>query len=799
MPEATASSSVLPARSRAEPACFLGRTQELQLIRQLLVGGTARLLTLTGPAGVGKTRLALEVGKRCGDVFPDGICFVDLTTIRDPAGVPSALAGSLGLPDLGRDPLLERLHEYLHARETLLILDNFEQVLPAAPLLDTLLGAAPRLKLLVTSRELLHLRAEQTLPILPFALPDPDHLPPVETLVQIPSVALFLQRAQMINPGFRLSDENAQAVARLCVHLDGLPLAIELAAARTQLLSPQMLLARLEQRLTLLHWEAQDLPARQHTLRAAIAWSYDLLAHDEQVLFRRLGIFVGGFTLEAAEAIAADAPHQAIDVLEGLASLVDKSLVLSEEDGEGGRRFRLLESVREYALEQVTSSDEGEAVGRAHARYFLDLAEQAAPELVGRTQRAWFLRLEQEHENLRAALRWLLDHGENELALRLAAALGYFWEVRGYLSEGQKALEEALARVPGADPRLRATVLNRLGSLLLWQGDAERARVVIEEALALGRALEDGDITARSLTQLGRRALTLGPPEEGMREATQLLEEALTLRQQMEDRRGAAIIYVQLAWHALDQRQYEQAEHLGQEALAAYREVGDDAGATVALVLLGMAAGEQGDTARAVALMQQGLEASSRLQDRRLLLLESNHVVWWLAGAQGDPEQLAVLLGAADAMGDAIESVAGGARETRTPAAAAALQARLGKERFEAARREGRALSFAQIGDLVALVLNEVGARGAGAEESSAQRRQHTLLSKREEEVLRLVAEGLTNKEIARRLFVTENTVKTHVTSLFNKLGVDSRAHAVAVAANEGLLDGVTGQASAGD
>ena len=799
MPEATLSSTVLPARDRAHPASFLGRTQELELIRQLLIGGPARLLTLIGPAGVGKTRLALEAGKRFGDNFPDGIWFVDLTTIRDPAEVPAAVAGSLGLPDTGPTPLLERLSACLQARETLLILDNFEQVLPAAPLLGSLLAIAPGLRLLVTSRELLHLRAEQTLPVPPFALPDPAHLPPVDTLVEVPSVALFLQRAQMINPSFRLSEENARAVAELCVRLDGLPLAIELAAARTQLLSPQMMLERLEQRLALLHWEAQDLPVRQHTLRSAIAWSYELLAGDEQVLFGRLGIFVGSFTLEAAEAIVTDAPNQTVDVLDGVASLVDKSLVLSEEDGDGGHRFRLLESVRDFALEQVTRCDEGEAVGHAHAHYFLELAKRAAPELVGGTQRTWFLRLEQEHGNLRQALRWLLDHGENEAALRLAGALGYFWEVRGYLREGQQALEEALARAPSADPRLRAKVLNRLGSLLIWQGKAQSSRVAIEDALALGRTLEDGDIIARSLGQLGRRAANFGSPEEGMREAIQLLEEALALRQQLGDRRGVANIHAQLAGIALGQRQYERAEHLGREALTAYREVDDDTGATVPLVMLGMAAGEQGDTARAVSLMRQGLEAGGRLQDRRLLLLVSNMVVWWLSGEQGDAERLGVLLGAAEAMGDAIEPMSGGWRKTRTPDAAAALRARLGTERFEAALREGRSLSFAQISALVALVLNEVGADGSHAEEASGKTRRHLLLSKREEDVLRLVAEGLTNKEIAQRLIVTENTVKTHVTSLFNKLGVDSRAQAVAVAANGGLLDGVTGHASADD
>jgi predicted ATPase/DNA-binding CsgD family transcriptional regulator len=799
MSDSSAPSTILPVRDRSEPASFLGRTRELELIHQLLIGGTARLLTLIGPAGVGKTRLALEVGNRFADAFPDGICFVDLTTVRDPVGVPPALAGNLGLPGAGPVPPLERLSAYLRTRETLLILDNFEQVLPAAPLLDTLLANAPGLKLLVTSRELLHLRAEQTLPVPPFPLPDPAHLPPLKMLLDVPSVALFLQRAQMINPGFRLSDENARAVAELCVRLDGLPLAIELAAARTQLLSPQMILERLEQRLSLLHWEAQDLPVRQHTLRSAIAWSNELLTPDERILFRRLGVFVGGFTLEAAEAIAADAPHQSIDVLESLASLVDKNLVLSEEDGEGGHRFRFLESVRDFALEQVTSCDEGDAVRDAHARYFLALAEQAAPELVGPAQRAWFLRLEQEHDNLRAGLRWLWDRGEDERAFRLARALGYFWEVRGYLIEGQDALERALERMPSASPRLRATVLNRLGSLLLWQGETERSRVVLQEALALGRTLEDSNIIARALTHLGRRANYGGLSAEDLREAIDLLQEALTLRQQIQDKRGAANIRTQLAGIALGQRAYEQAERLGHEALSTYREVGDDAGATVPLVLLGMVAGEQGDIEGAVAHMQQGVESSMRLRDRRLLLMVSTMAVWWLAEEQGDSEQLAVLLGAAEAMHDVIEPVTSGWRKSRTPQAAAALEARLGKDRWEAAFREGRSLSFSQIGELVSLVLKEVGEGNSVTQESSGAGRGHLLLSKREAEALSLIAEGLTNKEIARRLILTENTVKTHVTSLFNKLAVDSRAQAVAVAAHEGLLDSVTEHASGDD
>jgi non-specific serine/threonine protein kinase len=792
------SSTAPPAVRQADPGAFLGRAEELDFIRRLIVGGGIRLLTLTGPAGVGKTRLALEVGKRLGGLFPDGVRFVDLTTIDDPAEVPSALAESLGLPDAGPTPVIERLSAWLRARKILVILDNFEQVLSAAPLLDTLLRTTAALRLIVTSREPLHLWVEQTLPVPPLELPDPEHLPSLETLADVASVAMFLQRARMINPTFRLTDENARAVAELCVRLDGLPLAIELAAARAKVLSPQMLLDRLAQRLSLLHWEAKDLPVRQHTLRAAIGWSYELLTVDEQALFRFLAIFVGGFTMEAAEAVLSHQRDRTVGVLEGVASLVDKSLVQSEDDGEGGLRFRLLESVRAFALEQMSCCAEGDAAGRAHAHYFLELAERADPELVGSAQREWFLRLEMELGNLRAALRWLQDHGENERALRLAAAMGHFWEVRGYLREGEEALEDALARVPDADPRLRARVLTRLGSILISQGDAEGSRLVLEDALALGRALEDADLIARALGQLGRRLDFLCDTEEGMREAIQLLEEALTLRKQMGDKRDAAYIQMRLAWIALGRGAYDEVHTRAQDALATYREAGDDAGATVPLLLLGLTEGKRGDAARAACRVRKGLETSRRLQDRRLLLLVCNVVLWWLPGERRLADRLAMILGAAESLEEATTSMSASPQQAWTLATIKSLQTCLGMKRFATARCEGRGLSFSQIGDLIALLLSPVEVGGGEAAEPRDSLRKTRVdrfhLSKREIEVLRLLAEGLSNMEIASRLILSENTVKTHITSIYNKLGVDSRVRAVAVATSEGLVESPGGQ-----
>jgi len=737
---------------------------------------------------VGKTRLALEVLARYADAFPDGAWFVDLSALRDPSLVPGTIATTLGLGAAGPDAVGEQLSAYLQTRDTLVILDNAEQVLTAAPLLDDLLAAAPGLRILVTSREALHLRAEQTLPVSPLALPDPIHLPALEQLAEVPSVALFVQRAQMMNPGFRLTNKNARAIAELVVHLDGLPLAIELAAARTPLLSPQMLLDRLGERLSLLRWEAQDAPERQQTLRAAIAWSYDLLAPEEQLLFRSLAVFVGGFTLEAAAAlatsiVASSAKEQTFDMVGHVASLVDETLLERQDDGMGGYRFRFLESVREFAVGQMLTHGEEEAVGRAHALYFLDLSERAASELAGPQQRQWFLGLQLDHGDLRTALAWLGAHGEPELALRMATALSSFWEAGGYIAEGRRQLEAALERAAEADPRLRARALSGLGSLLVWIGwtdtEAGRSAVVLNEALELARSVGDSESIARSLRNLGIMARHTGDLEQGRR----YLEEALTYSERSGNISGAANVLLNLGVIELLLRHHREASRFLEASVARSHEIGDVSSRGLALTWLVFAGGELGDVPRAVARLRELLVLINEVHNRRLLYLCGIGAAWVLR-ERADAEQLGKLLGAIQQLQEMMGVQLGRFFYASTALSSTneALVHRLGEESFQAALAEGRHLTFEQTAGTVSAVLD------SAEEPAGAETRAASVLSPRERDVLGLVAQGLSNKQIGKRLFVSEGTVKTHVTSVFNKLGVETRAQAVAVAASKGLL-----------
>jgi predicted ATPase/serine/threonine protein kinase len=423
---------------------FVGRLEEMQAIEEMLRRADVRLVTLTGCCGTGKTRLAQMLARRMLREFSDGVFFVDLGLLADVELVASAIAQPLGVHESGGVPVTERLKEFLKEKLLLIVLDNFEQLMGAASLVKELLSAAPALKMLVTSRVPLHLGAEHEFSVPPLKLPSTEQLPSTDGLMQCESVALFVSRAQAAKPSFTLTERNAPAVAEICMRLDGLPLAIELAAPRVKLLSPQSILKRLQNRLKLLTGGARDLPARQRTMRAAISWSYELLEEDERKLLNRLSVFAGGCTLDAAEKVCAANRDLQIDMLDRIAALVDKSLLIQQEQGDGETRFRMLEVVRAYALEELEATGEAEMMRKLHAGYYLALAEEAERALLGE-RAAWLNRLEAEHDNLLAALYWSTRH-DTETALRLTASLQEFWLIRGHLTEGRKWSETVLER-----------------------------------------------------------------------------------------------------------------------------------------------------------------------------------------------------------------------------------------------------------------------------------------------------------------------------------------------------------------
>ena len=477
----------------AQPTTLLGREAEVAAARALLQQDGVRMVTLTGPGGTGKTRLGLQVGAELVDVFADGVWFVPLAAIADPALVVPAIAQSLGLSEVASQPLLNIVQDYLKDKQALLLLDNFEHLTSAASTISALLAACPTLKVLITSREPLRITGEREIPVPPLSLPSSRQVRGLSpaAFLEYPAIRLFVERAQTVKPDFALTEAIAADVAAICLRLDGLPLAIELAAARVRVLPPGQLLARLDRRLKILTGGNRDLPARQQTLRAAIEWSHELLDPDEQSLFAHLAVFAGGCTLEAAEAVCGAHGGHEIDVLDGLDSLSQKSLLRPEEGSEGWTRFTMLETIREYALERLDASGEADSLRQAHARFFLDLAEAAEPQLTGPDQVLWLDRLGTEHDNLRAALGWLERSSEREPWLRLSGALWRFWWVRGHMTEGRGWLARALAETDGLPPAVRAKSLSGAGILAESQGDYVQAKALHEESLALAR--QSGD------------------------------------------------------------------------------------------------------------------------------------------------------------------------------------------------------------------------------------------------------------------------------------------------------------------
>ncbi len=596
----------------AQVTSFVGRERQVAEARQMIE--TRRLVTLTGVGGAGKTRLALRVASDVLEEFPDGVWFVELAPLADPALVPQALASTLGLGEHPGRSLEATLAEYLRSRQVLVVLDNCEHVIAAsAALVEPLLTGSPKLRVLATSREALGVSGEVILPVPSLSVPADHRLPPVEALATFEAVRLFVHRASAAAPEFRLTEANAPAVVQVCRRLDGLPLAIELAAARVKVLSVEQIAARLDDRFRLLTGGSRTALPRHQTLQAAMDWSYDLLSEEERVLLRRLSVCSGGFTLEAAEMISSDGALGAPEVLDVLTHLVDKSLVLVDED-EGQKRYRMLETVRQYGRDKLWQSGESERLRTRHREWFLALAEQAEPELRGPDQAAWLTRLDVEHKNLRAALEWSKQEpGSGEACLRLTGALWWFWNIRSHWSEARSWLEGALAHAGSTPGPARIKVMQAAGFLAYGQDDYARAVALGEESLARCRASGDVHGVAVSFNLLG--LVAWGQGDTGY--AATLFTQSLALFKETRDPGGIARSLYDLGNVAGAQGDYARAEAMYTESLSLARNLGDARIIADSLNNLGHVVHQQGDAERAARLLQESLSLARMLGYRQ--------------------------------------------------------------------------------------------------------------------------------------------------------------------------------------
>lgn len=619
---------------------FVGRSRELRDLKQLLASG--RLLTLTGPGGSGKTRLALRVAAEMMDQFSDGVFFVPLASIADSGLVPLAIAQALNVQEIPGQFIVDRLKDELRSKSILLVLDNYEQVIAAASFVSELLTTCQELKVIVTSREGLHISGEREYPIPPLELPNPAQSQSLEALSQCSAVQLFLHRAQAVQPDLQITNETGPAVAEICRRLDGLPLAIELAAARVKLLPPSVMLERMGRPLAFLTGGARDLPKRQQTLWGAIAWSYDLLNENEKQLFRRLSVFVSGCTLDAVDTVVGD-PSAHAAILDHLGSLLDKSL-LKEVDGANNEpRFLMLETLREFGLEQLEASGEQELILNRHARFFLELAEHAESGKENVEQIHWMNQMEQEHDNLLAALEWsgAADGGASEICLRLAIALGFFWEARGYISEGRERMA-AILLMPSAQERTvaRARLLARSAELAYRQSDFLATINFARESLAIYREIGDRQGMASALIKLGNAATEQG----NYTVASKYMEEALAILRERADRHGTARALISYGWVALRSGNYALAKGRLEEALAISRADGDTRSMGFELAGLGEVALRQGDYSHANQLVQESLELR-RLLGNKWGIGVSLGILGWIAMREENWERALSLLG----------------------------------------------------------------------------------------------------------------------------------------------------------
>jgi predicted ATPase/class 3 adenylate cyclase/DNA-binding CsgD family transcriptional regulator len=830
--------SHLPPRATA----FIGREQQIAAVRAAVLEPETRLVTLTGPGGTGKTRLAVEVATELLEMFSDGVFFVALASVTTPELVLSAIAQALDAREVTGRSLMASLGAALRPRPVLLVLDNFEQVIAAAPIVAALLADAPGLTALVTSRAVLRLYGEREYPVPPLALPDRRATPTAAHLSQFEAVRLFVDRAQAARPDFTIDDENAGGIGEICQRLDGLPLAIELAAARIRALTPGAMLRRMERRLPLLTGGARDLPARQRTLRDAIAWSYDLLEPDEQALFCRLAVF-RGCTLEAAESVCAGAPSQPgatsvalapldIEVLDGIESLVEKSLLRRVEGVDGEPWYLMLETVREYALERLVESADADAVHRRHVLACMRLAESSEVELYGTEQTIWIARLEQEHDNLRSALDWSEGHGYAVPALRLGVSLWWFWSIHGHVTEGRQRLGRLLVRFPQAEPvaraELRARALHGAGMLSAAQGDYDAAGKLLQDGLAIRRAIGERLGLINALEGIG----TVECIQQEYVAARQHLEEAAALARDLDDPLSYASVLNTLGTVVYELGDLTTARAYLRESVAAYqRSPGPYPVFNGAMLSSAVVAQDAGEHAAAQVLASEALAAVRQVRNRRLEglalaiaggiaqsqgdwglahkhLRESIEVYRELGDVKGVGEVLERFVELAAARGEYVGALrlAGAATTLQQQAGAArppSSQARLDRA-LEPARRtlgetaphvaweEGRALDL-DGAIAAALAITEPSPTGDGGSarrapgESAGAARAASALTPREQEVAALIARGLTNRQISEALVITEGTAANHVVHILNKLGYSSRAQVAVWAAEHGL------------
>ena len=769
---------------------FIGREGEIAEIKRLLE--TTRLLTLTGSGGCGKTRLALQVAADSLEQFADGAWLVELAPLADPAFVPHSVAAALDVPEQPTRPMTETLANYLRTKKMLLLLDGCEHLHAACQsLTNRLLRVSDTVRILATSREALGVEGESTYRVPSLLHPDVRQTLPVPQLAEYDAIRLFVERAALAQPGFTLSERNALAIVQICQRLDGMPLAIEFAAARVRMLSVDQIAARLDDRFRLLTAGTRQVLPHQQTLRATMDWSYDLLSDPERALLRRLSVFAGGWPFEAAEAVCAGGGIEVSDILDLLTQLVDKSLVIAETHG-GEARYRLLDTVRQYGDEKLRNAGEAAQVRRRHRDWFLALAEQAGSELRGPKYSIWLDRLETEHDNLRAAHEWTTaEAGGREAGLRLAASLIWFWTPRGDWREAQQWLEEGLTSSGDVAPSTRAKALAGAAHFAVWLGKDERAIALAEEGLALCRDMGDRENGALCLMWLGSVAMQQGDFERAKR----FHQDSLGLCSGLEKKWVASLSLLHLGEVARYQGDYDQAIVLHERSLAMTRDAGNVPPLGSVLRHLGMDHLRRGDYGRAVEHYKQSLSLCKEVRNR-WVPLECLNGLGDLACVAQQYQRAARLFGAANQLGEALGFRPNPSDQECHDQYTATTRARLGEAAFAAAWAGGQAMTLEQA---IEYALSWSGSAEPAGSRRRVPRPEGEVLTAREREIAALVAGGQTNREIATTLVISERTADAHMQNILNKLGFSSRAQIAAWAAEHGLRTELGSQTARAD